>query len=523
MADKKISELSVLTSPAADDLLVVVDVSDTTMAAAGTNKKITRAVFGTPPSKLIELGSTFINYHQSHIPVVTGTFTAQSTTVELDAEISGTVQGSYVSGHVAYLKMGIANGSGDLVKDVVGAPVASGATLLSDLHMGGFYGEYGRLEAGKRIRVSGLMIGTVYTVGIWTGEASSADNTDVPSGSNLGALAMTPDRQNIWASAFSTGKIHCFQIGLRILAGYNGVQPKLLLLSTLDTPGVDPVGMAIDVNGKGAFVNFTAKTLTVFDALANNGMGAISVTSAAQTPIIGGLVGSVAAMPDGSGFWVSCNDGTIKKFNTSAAVTSTVTVGDGTGTVAGAVCVDPDGTKVYVARRDKNDIVTVTISGGTSATLASGLNAPNAMAISPDGDYLLYGSNTATKPITRVATSGGATLDMNQYGSAENVGAKVNSVVVSDDSYQWFAFGNDGCWLYGRVSDMVRYDGALTANANTADRVGSVITNVEGVYYSTQSGSPSEDKVRCWPGSTLHVGGGNLDLGHAQILVTGGS
>lgn len=43
MADSKISALTEITSLAPGDLLVVVDVSDTTMAPSGTNKKITKA------------------------------------------------------------------------------------------------------------------------------------------------------------------------------------------------------------------------------------------------------------------------------------------------------------------------------------------------------------------------------------------------------------------------------------------------------------------------------------------------
>jgi hypothetical protein len=41
MANKKITQLSALTAPAGNDLLAIVDVSDTTMGATGTTKKIT--------------------------------------------------------------------------------------------------------------------------------------------------------------------------------------------------------------------------------------------------------------------------------------------------------------------------------------------------------------------------------------------------------------------------------------------------------------------------------------------------
>ena len=42
MADVKITDLTALTTPATDDLVCVVDVSDTTMSADGTDKKITK-------------------------------------------------------------------------------------------------------------------------------------------------------------------------------------------------------------------------------------------------------------------------------------------------------------------------------------------------------------------------------------------------------------------------------------------------------------------------------------------------
>lgn len=49
MADTKISGLTELTTKATDDLLVIVDVSDTTMAATGTDKKITVANLASAP------------------------------------------------------------------------------------------------------------------------------------------------------------------------------------------------------------------------------------------------------------------------------------------------------------------------------------------------------------------------------------------------------------------------------------------------------------------------------------------
>jgi len=44
MPDTRISDLTVLTAPAAGDLIPIVDISDTTMAASGTTKRVTQAV-----------------------------------------------------------------------------------------------------------------------------------------------------------------------------------------------------------------------------------------------------------------------------------------------------------------------------------------------------------------------------------------------------------------------------------------------------------------------------------------------
>ena len=49
MADAKISALTELTAPAADDEFVVVDKSDTTMAASGTDKRIKYGTLQNPP------------------------------------------------------------------------------------------------------------------------------------------------------------------------------------------------------------------------------------------------------------------------------------------------------------------------------------------------------------------------------------------------------------------------------------------------------------------------------------------
>ena len=82
MATKKVTDLGPLTSAADDDLLMIVDVSDTTGSAEGTSKKITKAnLGGGGPSKTMVNGSFFDNGIRSvYLPV--GNTETEYTTVQ---------------------------------------------------------------------------------------------------------------------------------------------------------------------------------------------------------------------------------------------------------------------------------------------------------------------------------------------------------------------------------------------------------------------------------------------------------
>ena len=80
MADTKISALTALSAPASGDLIPIVDVSDTTMAASGTTKSVTSAVLFAAPAPV---GSTTPS---------TGAFTSLSSTIGANfATSSGSV------------------------------------------------------------------------------------------------------------------------------------------------------------------------------------------------------------------------------------------------------------------------------------------------------------------------------------------------------------------------------------------------------------------------------------------------
>jgi hypothetical protein len=62
VADQKVSDLASITgaNTAAGDLFMLVDVSDTTMAASGTNKKITRTELASAVGSFDPQGGNFV-------------------------------------------------------------------------------------------------------------------------------------------------------------------------------------------------------------------------------------------------------------------------------------------------------------------------------------------------------------------------------------------------------------------------------------------------------------------------------
>jgi len=87
MANKKITELTALTSVASGDLIPIVDVSDTTQAASGTTKKITQANFvagvltsPTMSGTVTLTGATIVNTGTITLPTSTDTLIGRATT-----------------------------------------------------------------------------------------------------------------------------------------------------------------------------------------------------------------------------------------------------------------------------------------------------------------------------------------------------------------------------------------------------------------------------------------------------------
>lgn len=87
MADTKISALTAMTAPAVSDLIPIVDVSDTTMAASGTTKYVTQAILLASPSPI---GATTPSTGEFTSLSATGITTVASGTAALPAIVSTT-------------------------------------------------------------------------------------------------------------------------------------------------------------------------------------------------------------------------------------------------------------------------------------------------------------------------------------------------------------------------------------------------------------------------------------------------
>ena len=87
MADTKISALTAMTAPAVSDLIPIVDVSDTTMAASGTTKYVTQAVLLASPSPI---GATTPSTGEFTSLSATGITTVASGTAAIPAIVSTT-------------------------------------------------------------------------------------------------------------------------------------------------------------------------------------------------------------------------------------------------------------------------------------------------------------------------------------------------------------------------------------------------------------------------------------------------
>lgn len=167
MADTKTTGLTALTSTATGDLLNIVDVSDTTMAAAGTNKKITvDNLIGYTGAALYETGTW--------TPVLIGSSTAGSLTYTFQNGIWTRVGRVY---HVNF-RLRVNTSSVDPVGEirVTGLP----ATALTDTDSAGALSFLDGVTGLNQVLLRVVSGETVIRIANFSGTSTAAiDDTDV--------------------------------------------------------------------------------------------------------------------------------------------------------------------------------------------------------------------------------------------------------------------------------------------------------------------------------------------------------
>ena len=133
MPDKKITDLTALTgaNTASGDLFVLVDVSDTTMAASGTDKKITRdelniALGILPPTR------------QVFTTAGSGTYTTPAGCTAIIVEVVGAGGGGGgAEGNATQASAGTGGGSGSYCSKLIAGPAATYAYTVGTGGNGG--------------------------------------------------------------------------------------------------------------------------------------------------------------------------------------------------------------------------------------------------------------------------------------------------------------------------------------------------------------------------------------------------
>ena len=184
MADTKITALTALTAAdPANDVLPIVDVSDTTMAASGTTKKIsvnnilgasgtaTLASATITGDLTVDTSTLKVDSANNRVGIGTASPAAGSTLHIVDSDPTILLQGNQLSG-LRYNRIRFANQPGSLNYEIYGSYYGSGGLYVADYSN------------------SGILFGVSNTPGTFT-ERYKIDSTGVATWSNVGGVAGT--------------------------------------------------------------------------------------------------------------------------------------------------------------------------------------------------------------------------------------------------------------------------------------------------------------------------------------------
>lgn len=253
MADKKISALTALTTIAAGDLLVTVDVSDTTQAASGTTKKITAGQLLSAPSPI---GS---------VTPSSGAFTTINTVV--------------------------LSGASTPTLAVTGTTTVSGANTGDQTNITG---------NAATVTTNANLTGGVTSIG---NAATVITNANLTGGvTSVGNAATVITNANLTGDVTSVGNATAIAVGIIVDADINAsaaiVDTKLATISTASKVS-NSATTATNLNTASAIVardasgNFTAGTITA--ALTGNATTATTATTATNVTNNANLTGHVTS------------------------------------------------------------------------------------------------------------------------------------------------------------------------------------------------------------------------------------
>lgn len=281
MADSKITILTALTSVASGDLIEVVDVSDTTMGAGGTNKKITRA------NLVTGLAASGLN---SDITELTGLSTplsvAQGGTGSANASDARTALGLTIGTNVqAYnaTLAAVAGGtySGDDSITTVGTLASGNATAIVDAATSSAQGKVelaiaSELNTGTdadRAITPDALAGSNYGIE-YIQVALFAPGTDAATGDGK-AYIHIPPKLNGWNLVY----VHA----LNTTAGTTGTQ-DIQIHNVTDAVDMLSTKLTIDSTEKGSDTAATAAVIdTTKDDVATNDVLRIDVDAVQTT------------------------------------------------------------------------------------------------------------------------------------------------------------------------------------------------------------------------------------------------
>ncbi len=375
MTDTKISDLTALAgaSIASTDELVIVDKSDTTMAASGTDKKTTATDIATAVGSLLSLAATYqpLDSDLTAIAALTTTSFGRSLLALADAAAlrssAGVVIGTDVEAHDADLTTiaGLSPSNDDILQRKAGAWTnRTVAQLASDL---GLAASYQPLDSD--LTAIAALVTTSYGRGLLTLASATALAAEIPSSTITNAQLATEAQATIKgrAAAAGTGAV----------TDLTATQVRTII-DTNTTPSTQAIGDSATVG--------TADTLARGDH--KHAMPAFA------SPTV--VLGSSAAA--GSAATLIRSDATIAAFDATSPTTQAI----GDSAVVG--------TAAFAARRDHKHAMP------SAANLMTAIQTVDGTGSGLDADLLDGSDSTAFLKLV----AGGA--------SVENIGAIESNV-----------------------------------------------------------------------------------------------